>query len=671
MKNFISVISLFSILYCQKGYTQVAMVSKTGSGNWHAIGSWKSKNNLTGTITSSTGSATITGTGTSFLSEINAGTILYQTNGTTVIGTVSSISTNTTLTLTGNASVNQTNQQFRVSKIPAAGDTVIVDDNNTIFVTANASCTRLELASGGNDTDIRLSAGITLTVSGTVVIYPGTGNGDNREVAVQDGILTCGGVTINDTGNDNRWSKLSVNQGTINVTGDINMYAPAGNTRNQLAFTNDGTVNVTGNFSGGGDILPASTTKGLVNYNRASGNQTVKADTYADITFSGGATKTLAGAAIITDVATFTNGIVYTTATNLLTINAAGSVTGATNSSFVHGPVEKLGNTAFTFPVGKAGAGYHFCAISVASSSQSITAEYMRASGIALGPITASGLMLVSNCEYWNINRSGGSSSVDVTLSWNGSSNCNAAAYVTDLSSLTVAHFNGTTWDTHGKNSTTGNASSGTVTRNAVSVFSPFTIGSTSIATNPLPLKFEHIYVNKTGEQVQVNWSILTESDVDHYEIERSADNREFISIGKKLPELNNGEKAEYSWLDTYISSGIYFYRVKAVFKNDRYTYSTVVKLNFYGETSAFTIYPNPVKAKEKISIKAGNLAKGNYTIRIYNNLGQFISKQELTHPGGIFTQELVLPQRNLTGINSLQIEKDGKSTGVLFIVNE
>jgi len=448
------------------------------------------------------------------------------------------------------------------------------------------------------------------------------------------------------------------------------MNAPAGNTRNQIAFTNAGTVNVGGNIEAGGDILPASVSAGLVNYNGTSGSQTVKADTYADITFSGGATKTLAGAAIVTDVATFTNGIVYTTSTNLLTINSTGSVSGATDNSFVHGPVEKLGNTAFTFPVGKMGAGYHFCAISAAAASQSITSEYMRASGTALGPITAPGLKVVSNCEYWKIDRTGGTSSVNVTLSWNGNSNCNAATYVTDLSSLTIAHFNGTSWDTHGKNSSTGNASSGTITRNAVSVFSPFTIGSTSVSANPLPVKFDLITLNKKGEDVQVYWSILTETDVDHYEIERSTDSRQFTSIGQKMPTLNNGEKAEYNWLDNFIISGTYFYRIKAVYRNNSFTYSTVVKIDLNQGENTFMIYPNPVKANKKISFKADNLPKGNYTLRVYDNVGQFIWKQELTHAGGPINQVLTLPQINITGMYSLQLEKDGKFTSKIFIVN-
>jgi hypothetical protein len=52
---------------------------------------------------------------------------------------------------------------------------------------------------------------------------------------------------------------------------------------------------------------------------------------------------------------TFNNpgGRIFSTSANLLIIESNATATGANNSSFVHGPVQKLGNAAFTFPVGK------------------------------------------------------------------------------------------------------------------------------------------------------------------------------------------------------------------------------------------------------------------------------------------------------------------------------
>lgn len=52
---------------------------------------------------------------------------------------------------------------------------------------------------------------------------------------------------------------------------------------------------------------------------------------------------------------TFNNpgGRIFTDAVNLLTVDINATATGSNNSSFVHGPVRKLGTAAFTFPTGK------------------------------------------------------------------------------------------------------------------------------------------------------------------------------------------------------------------------------------------------------------------------------------------------------------------------------
>ncbi len=64
-----------------------------------------------GTITSSTGSATVTGTGSSFLQQFGPSSVIFDT-GFDIIGTVSSVASDTSLTLTANASKTVTNSSY-------------------------------------------------------------------------------------------------------------------------------------------------------------------------------------------------------------------------------------------------------------------------------------------------------------------------------------------------------------------------------------------------------------------------------------------------------------------------------------------------------------------------------------------------------------------------------
>ena len=60
-------------------------------------------------------------------------------------------------------------------------------------------------------------------------------------------------------------------------------------------------------------------------------------------------------------------GRIFSSATNLLTIEDNATATGASNSSHVNGPVRKLGDEAFTFPIGKNGY-YRMCAMGLAAA---------------------------------------------------------------------------------------------------------------------------------------------------------------------------------------------------------------------------------------------------------------------------------------------------------------
>ena len=85
---------------------------------------------LTGTITCTTGSTTVTGSGTSFTSELAAGNLLVNSSGTT-IGTISTITNNTSLVLTGNAAVAVTN-----GRVYLKNTTTVTLNSNVVHVIA-------------------------------------------------------------------------------------------------------------------------------------------------------------------------------------------------------------------------------------------------------------------------------------------------------------------------------------------------------------------------------------------------------------------------------------------------------------------------------------------------------------------------------------------------------
>lgn len=73
---------------------------------------------------------------------------------------------------------------------------------------------------------------------------------------------------------------------------------------------------------------------------------------------------------------TLTAGYIVSTSSHLITVKHGATATGASNLSFVKGPVKKIGNSAFEFPVGK-GTNYNAIGISApTNSTDAFTAEY-------------------------------------------------------------------------------------------------------------------------------------------------------------------------------------------------------------------------------------------------------------------------------------------------------
>lgn len=375
----------------------------------------------------------------------------------------------------------------------------------------------------------------------------------------------------------------------------------------------------------------------------------------------------------IAGTATFTAGILTTTATNILIINDGASVSGANNNvsnpSFVSGPVRKVGNNVFEFPVGKINAGYRPCSISApATVTDAYTAEYMRDNAAALGTITAPGLQSVSSCEYWDIERTTGTSSVNVTLSWSSISPCNTGAAVSDLDDITVAHFNGNNWNSHGSSAVAGIASSGTVTWDGVNNFSTFSLGIKS-SQAPLSVKFTNLKASPSGSANIIEWTINEESGVLDYEVQRSENGTNFVTINITAARNNNGNNEKYQFRDEQPGAERVYYRIKANELDGTITYSLVAKVVRQNNASDIVkIYPNPVTGKQ-FSVQFDKLEKGNYLLQLINGQGQVIQQSSFQHAGGYLYRSVELPPSVSGGVYYLLITGNGFMHRNTFVI--
>ena len=362
-----------------------------------------------------------------------------------------------------------------------------------------------------------------------------------------------------------------------------------------------------------------------------------------------------------------TSGLLTTTATNLPTIGTAGNATPAIPTSFVNGPLAKTGATAFTFPVGKSGAGFRNIGITAPSGSATFGAEFFRATPPA-GTLEPT-LTRISACEYWDLTKTGTAGiSANVVLSWETTSNC-GGTYVTDPTTLRVANLLSGTWIDEGRLGSTGNNAAGTVTSSdAPTTFGFFALASSS-AENPLPVLFANVKAYEKNNGIQIAWSNLTEKDVADYTIERSTNGIDFSAIGQQQPTSNQNDRADYTAFDVNPAAGLNFYRIKARETTGKIVYSIVLSVSPGNTSQGLRLYPNPVKGSQ-VTISLSNIKRGQYSLRIVNTVGQDILKQSINHQGGSsLTQTVNLPSSLKPGVYNMVLTRDDYRENKMFVV--
>jgi hypothetical protein len=170
------------------------------------------------------------------------------------------------------------------------------------------------------------------------------------------------------------------------------------------------------------------------------------------------------------------------------------------------------------------------------------------------------------------------------------------------------------------------------------------------------------------NDNVQVDWKVLNEDNLNHYEIERSADGNNFVTIGSRQGSGNTNETIAYNFTDLTTTAGEYYYRVKAISNNGVIAYSNISKVRILRSSPSLYVFPNPV-TNSKINVQVGSkLPQGNYVLRLLNTDGKIMLSKKISHTGGSATYSLE-PDRTLTSGNyQLEVWLPGNSRQVIQV---
>lgn len=147
-----------------------------------------------------------------------------------------------------------------------------------------------------------------------------------------------------------------------------------------------------------------------------------------------------------------------------------------------------------------------------------------------------------------------------------------------------------------------------------------------SLNCSTLPVELLSLEATARSPVIDVSWATATERDADHYEVQRSADNETFTTIGKVAAAGNAQYQSNYLFVDEAPLQGVNYYRLRQVDRDGTGEYTkTVVAFMGQGADSRPVIFPNP--AKEVLNVVFNTPLEGSAVLYVQDALGRAVTQ--------------------------------------------
>ncbi len=528
--------------------------------------------------------------------------------GTLVLTNANTYSGGTTLSA-GTLNINN------ASALGTSAGTFTID-GGTIDNTSGAAITTVNYP-------LALNADFTFT--GTNNLNLGTGAvtmSASRQITTAANTLTIGGVI-----NNNTRSLTKLGNGQLS-------FAAQAVTLNELTISagtlrsTSGNLSVSGGFANNGTFTHNSGTAVFAGTSAQSisGSSTT---TFNNVTISNSSVTgvTLNSPANVNTLLTLTNGLVNTTATNIITLLNGATTSIGSSVSYINGPMGYVkassGSSTLNLPLGKS-KDWRPEELTVnhgTATSYTYVAELFNGDANAFGYTLPSTINNVSSIHYVDIVRNitgGAASNADLTsatIRMYYSTTNGAGDSVLDYTNLKIAKapIGGPAWEDIGGTATANGT--GNILSNSFTSFSRFALSNNTGGANPLPIVLLSFTAKPNGDDVDLNWTTSVEINNDFFTVERSQDGENFSFVSTVEGAGNSMILKKYYTKDVQAYSGISYYRLKQTDYSGHYQYSNTIAVKFLSEIlKSVIVYPNPVANELHIELP-GNTESANFEI--------------------------------------------------------
>ena len=141
----------------------------------------------------------------------------------------------------------------------------------------------------------------------------------------------------------------------------------------------------------------------------------------------------------------------------------------------------------------------------------------------------------------------------------------------------------------------------------------------------PMPVKLTAFNGKlNTETEATLSWSTSMEENSYQYEVQRSADGKSYVTVGKVTASGTTFETVKYNFNDPLPGTGAYYYRLKMVDLDGKFDFSKSVYVNSKkGSGIVTSVFPNPFKNEIQLvgATSADLNTPGN--VQLYTLAGQ------------------------------------------------
>ena len=186
----------------------------------------------------------------------------------------------------------------------------------------------------------------------------------------------------------------------------------------------------------------------------------------------------------------------------------------------------------------------------------------------------------------------------------------------------------------------------------------PATLPNCSVVIPIEWLDFQaRLTTDKGVKSVNLDWATASEHNIQHFIVERSANNQHYEQIGVPVKPNNTLNKSSYQVIDPKPLSGVSFYRIREVSVDGKASFSVIRSVIFKENKAVFAIYPNPKHQGHPLSIQTD--FNENYTFNLYDATGKRLYTRPCKGPielndvalgAGFYLYECVATQGKMMG---------------------